>query len=217
MIKQSKRIETINNRLAKLPEVTGNVFSYYTKKEAVGFIKSFQRNLIKNKYGMSPLIDPSIKNKKEQGYTKPDIPLYGAGKKEKNSYYNMFLLRKMKNGYTVYPRWAKHHDSDIELRHLLSIHEYGCTIIVTPKMRARLHYEGIHLKTETYLIRIPPRPIAYLTYRDSLQMWQKRKKRAVNEITKAIDQYVNESNKAMLEKIAQQEIELGKEYQTTDI
>ena len=41
---------------------------------------------------------------------------------------------------------------------IAAVHEYGCTIGVTPKMRAFLHYNGIHLKQSTTYINIPPRP-----------------------------------------------------------
>lgn len=40
---------------------------------------------------------------------------------------------------------------------LAAIHEYGCTIKVTPKMRAYLHHKGLHLKKETETIVIPER------------------------------------------------------------
>lgn len=40
---------------------------------------------------------------------------------------------------------------------LAGIHEYGCRIPVTPKMRAFLHYNGIHLKEDTKEILIPER------------------------------------------------------------
>lgn len=40
---------------------------------------------------------------------------------------------------------------------LAAIHEYGCTINVTPKMRAFLHSQGIHLKKSTTQIKIPER------------------------------------------------------------
>lgn len=36
--------------------------------------------------------------------------------------------------------------------------EFGATIRVTPKMRAWLHYQGIHLRKDTDVINIPPRP-----------------------------------------------------------
>ena len=41
---------------------------------------------------------------------------------------------------------------------IAAVHEFGCTIAVTPKMRAYLHHKGIHLKAETTHIHIPARP-----------------------------------------------------------
>jgi len=40
---------------------------------------------------------------------------------------------------------------------LAAIHEYGCTIPVTAKMRAYLHHIGVHLKPSTTQIVIPER------------------------------------------------------------
>lgn len=40
---------------------------------------------------------------------------------------------------------------------LAGIHEYGCTIQVTPRMRAYLHRIGVHLKKSTTQIVIPER------------------------------------------------------------
>ena len=41
---------------------------------------------------------------------------------------------------------------------IAAVHEFGCTIQVTPKMRAYLHHQGVHLKASTQYIVIPPRP-----------------------------------------------------------
>ena len=40
---------------------------------------------------------------------------------------------------------------------LASIHEYGCRITITPKMRAWLHKNGLHVKDSTTEIVIPER------------------------------------------------------------
>lgn len=40
---------------------------------------------------------------------------------------------------------------------LAGIHEYGCRIQVTPKMRAWFHYQGVHLSKSTTHIHIPER------------------------------------------------------------
>lgn len=44
-----------------------------------------------------------------------------------------------------------------EAAYYASIHEYGCKIQVTPKMRAWLHHQGVHLKPDTTVIVIPER------------------------------------------------------------
>lgn len=44
-----------------------------------------------------------------------------------------------------------------ESKWLASIHEYGCNIPVTDKMRKYLHGQGLHLKASTTHIKIPER------------------------------------------------------------
>lgn len=47
---------------------------------------------------------------------------------------------------------------------LAGIHEYGCNIPVTPKMRAFLHSQGLHLKQSTTVIKIPERSFLRATH-----------------------------------------------------
>lgn len=47
--------------------------------------------------------------------------------------------------------------SSEEMQKIAWVHEYGFDIEVTAKMRAWLHYNGIHLKPETKVIHIPER------------------------------------------------------------
>lgn len=49
---------------------------------------------------------------------------------------------------------------------LAAIHEYGCRINVTPKMRAFLHSKGIHLRKSTTVIVIPERSFIRAGYDD---------------------------------------------------
>lgn len=51
---------------------------------------------------------------------------------------------------------------------LAAIHEYGCRIKVTPKMRAYLHYMGLHLKPTTTEIVIPERSFIRAGYDQSI-------------------------------------------------
>lgn len=48
-------------------------------------------------------------------------------------------------------------DEGNDMLMIASVHEYGCRIQVTPRMRAFLHHIGIHLRPETTYIDIPER------------------------------------------------------------
>lgn len=62
---------------------------------------------------------------------------------------------------------------------LAAIHEYGCKIPVTPKMRAYLHTIGIHLKKDTTVITIPERSFLRAGYDD-------RKDKVLKKVDKLI-------------------------------
>lgn len=49
---------------------------------------------------------------------------------------------------------------------IAALHEYGCTIAVTPKMRGYLHSQGLHLKASTNFIHIPERSFLRATVND---------------------------------------------------
>lgn len=46
---------------------------------------------------------------------------------------------------------------DSQILMIASVNEFGCSITVTPKMRAYLHSQGMHLKASTTEIKIPER------------------------------------------------------------
>lgn len=47
--------------------------------------------------------------------------------------------------------------SDLTVAELAAVHEFGCTITVTEKMRNFLHSQGLHLKKDTRTVVIPTR------------------------------------------------------------
>lgn len=57
-----------------------------------------------------------------------------------------------------------------EQKWLAHIHEFGCDITVTPKMRAYLHRQGLHLKENTTRIRIPERSFLRSGYDENRSM-----------------------------------------------
>lgn len=65
---------------------------------------------------------------------------------------------------------------------LAGIHEYGCTIRVTPKMRAYLHHQGLHLKDSTTVIKIPERSFLRSTFDSENDRIMKQTERAIGQV-----------------------------------
>lgn len=127
-IKFSSNFKAIQNRIKKLPQYQKGVVKAINKSMADSVIKEFQSGLFKNDLGLKPLKESTIGSKRKKGYKKPGNPLYGAGKNEKNSYYNSLKVFETKNGYSVRPRSDKEHDAKITLKQLFNVHEYGALI-----------------------------------------------------------------------------------------
>lgn len=82
-------------------------------------------------------------------------------------------------------------DEDSEVLMIASVHEFGCTIRVTPKMRAFMHHIDVHLKPGTGYINIPERSFIRASYDTGIQ-----------PMGKVIDQIIREVIRG--EKTAQQ-------------
>ena len=65
---------------------------------------------------------------------------------------------------------------------LAGIHEYGCTIPVTEKMRAFLHSQGLHLQPTTTHIRIPERSFLRTGFDDNNDRIIKQTERALCQV-----------------------------------
>ena len=65
---------------------------------------------------------------------------------------------------------------------LAGIHEYGCNITVTPKMRAYLHRMGLHLKDSTTVIRIPERSFLRNGHDENAERVIKQTERAIGQV-----------------------------------
>lgn len=191
-IKFSQKYKNVKRRLKKLPKLFETTADSILKKDTIGFLNEFKEGLRNDNFGLRRLNRISKIEKEKKGYSKVSTPLYGAGDSTKNSYINAFRLKKIKKGYRVYLSNAKHHEANLSLKVLFRIHEEGCLIKVTPRMRKFLHYLGIHLKETTTIIRIPPRPTRIKTFKRWLE------KRLINEDVKKtkriIAEYINTGN-----------------------
>lgn len=65
---------------------------------------------------------------------------------------------------------------------LAGIHEYGCEIKVTPKMRAFLHHQGLHLKDSTTVIKIPERSFLRTGHDENADRIIKQTERALGQV-----------------------------------
>ena len=65
---------------------------------------------------------------------------------------------------------------------LAGIHEYGCKIPVTPKMRAFLHRQGLHLKDSTKVITIPERSFLRTGHDENADRVLKQTERALSQV-----------------------------------
>lgn len=65
---------------------------------------------------------------------------------------------------------------------LVGIHEYGCNIPVTPKMRAFLHANGLHLSPNTNVIRIPERSFLRSGHDQNADRVIKQTERAIGQV-----------------------------------
>lgn len=65
---------------------------------------------------------------------------------------------------------------------LAGIHEYGCKIPVTPKMRAFLHRQGLHLKDSTTVITIPERSFIRTGHDENADRVLKQTERALSQV-----------------------------------
>lgn len=66
---------------------------------------------------------------------------------------------------------------------LAGIHEYGCNIPVTPKMRAFLHSQGLHLKESTKVIHIPERSFLRTGHDKNIDKVMKTLERAIGLVS----------------------------------
>jgi hypothetical protein len=124
---------------------------------ATEYIEIFQDGIRKNKFHLEKLKPGTISAKKKRGYKKPRTPLYGMGDDHNKSLINALLIKKIKDGWSVYARWSKHYEANMQIRQLLYLHENGCII-----------------KRGTTMIRIPPRPALKLAYSKLMREFNKR-------------------------------------------
>jgi hypothetical protein len=189
-VRYSITFEAKRSRIRRLPRLVPPVLDSSLKRDAQGVIKEFQQGIIKNDLRLEPLKLSTIKRKRSHGAKKPENPLYDLGIDDPRSYVEMMKIVKLKNGYRVRPSSKKHHTSDLKLKDLFDVHEFGATIN---------HPNGV--------IRIPPRSAFFLAYRRYMNKRRKMEPKPAVEVKRAITRFINEGKEATFKRIREKEVQ----------
>lgn len=119
-------------RMRKLSRNFEDFLSDAGEAQADRYIEIFKTGLKRNLFGLKPLKENTVKQKKSKGYPRPRYPLYGKGVREKNSLTNVFKKVKKGSGkrgrIDIVMRKDMHHSGRLPLDVLLKIHNSGATI-----------------------------------------------------------------------------------------
>lgn len=201
--KFSSNFEAVRSRIRRLPKMLEKIAETQNKKDAKGIINEYQAGLKKNNLGLQKLHPFSIEKKIENGYSKPRNPLYGEGDSLDRTLYNGIEIKKKGNRYYVQFSRKKHHKAKLTIAQLQRIHENGAVIAVTPRMRAFLHWYGLHLKATTQVIRIPPRQAFSKAVNKYLR--KRKKEETVFQVKQAILALINENKSIQLNRLMRYE------------
>lgn len=81
-------------------------------------------------------------------------------------------LSEMKLGVKAgIPKGATNANTGASIPMYAAVNEFGANITVTPRMRAWMHFQGIHLRKDTSTIVIPPRPFLRTTAKEKANSW----------------------------------------------
>ena len=191
----SKKPAAILKRMKALPQLVDGALRGTRKLDAIGFIKTFQDGLKENSFGLASLDPKTIERKNKLGYDNPNSPLYGKGDREKNSYYNMWVIFPTANGYVVRPRNAKHWKSDLKLKDLFAVHEFGRTIQIGDR-----------------IIVLKPRPAGKIAFDKYLKTVSK--KDTSQKVKRAITKYIKSGDLSLLNTTKDDADKLGKKFES---
>lgn len=129
-------------------------------------------------------------------------------------------VKTIKNDFPLMEKSSKKlHGKTVNVGHLdggeqawlAGIHEYGCRIKVTPKMRAWLHANGLHIKDSTTEIVIPERSFLRAGFdehhEDVINKFDKALGKAM--LGGDIDKYLEDLGQLLRDKIVDYGIELS--------
>ena len=126
--KLTKEFDNMIKRLRASGAIVTEAAMAYSQRDADGLIAEFRNGILNNKFPLVPLKKETIDRKTAKGYRHPAYPLFGMGDGLNKTYCNAMLIRKLKDGYKIEVRRARHHEAKLDLDNLFTIHEKGARI-----------------------------------------------------------------------------------------
>jgi len=196
-VKYSASKKAVEARIHRLPQMMIGQMKAHALHDAKSVIENFKYGISNRLFRLKSLKPTTIASKVARGFEKPDVPLYGLGEEERDSYINCLHVRNIGNRlYSVEPRNDWHHgkrtaddspEHKIRLKDLFDVHEYG-TVINNAFGRKGL------------MVRVPPRPA--LRYAYKAYMAYKKKTDPEFAVRIAIAKYVRSGDREALARIA---------------
>lgn len=168
----SQKWDAVRKRIKKIPRFAHGVADTIRKGDANKLVAYWRAGIMGNTLGLFALKPETVARKMAKGYTNPYSPLYGLGFEGAKTYIKGMRVFKTSTGYRVQMINGKHHESELSLRSLFIVHEYGTTI-----------------RRGDRIIRIPARPAMTKSYEKL--MLELRRKDPSKEFKKACNEFLN--------------------------
>jgi len=195
MVKLVKTPTAIRQRIHRLPKLSIGMMEARAKKDAKAVERGFREGIQADLLHLRRLKPGTIAAKEREGMISPSTPLFGLGPEDERAYSEMMQVKKVGNRmWVVKPKPGKHHSSELTLRQLFDVHEYGCTI-------TNGFGRGI-------LIRIPPRSAMRTAYRGYIR--QMSKLDPSMKVRTAMAKFIQNGDKAALDRIHKKYVAGGK-------
>lgn len=182
-IKFSQNWGAVRKRIKKIPAFAHGVADTIRKGDANKLIAYWRAGIMGNTLGLFALKPETVARKLARGYTHPYSPLYGLGFEGSKTYIKGMRVFKTSTGYRVQMVNASHHESDLPLKALFVVHEYGTTI-----------------RRGDRIIRIPARPAMTKSYEKL--MLELRRQDPSKEFKKACNEFLNTGRSSTAQTIA---------------
>jgi hypothetical protein len=173
----------VRQRIRRLPRLVEGVADAQRKRDAHELVTLWRSGIRDRKLHLLPLVPATIRKKIWSDYAKPRTPLYGLGLDGPRTYIKGMRVFKTKNGYRVQMIDGKHHKSNLTLKSLFIVHEYGTTIN----------------KKNGGTFRIPSRPAMQRSYEALLRSIARRDPQ--EELVKATEEFIRTGREELAKKV----------------